>query len=101
LFLLSLDLWATLRWQAAPDGRHADRRLVLLSYRLGIGYTIHIAGLLAGPALLAAVLYTRPRTLLRPRLLAACLGVFILGVSPYVALPIRSAFRLEINEGHP
>jgi len=101
LFLLSLDLWATLRWQAAPDGRHADRRLALLSYRLGLGYTIHIAGLLAGPALLAAVLYTRPRTFLRARLLMMCAAMFVLGVSPYIALPIRAAFRLEINEGHP
>ncbi|MDB4913426.1 MAG: hypothetical protein JWM95_1070 [Gemmatimonadetes bacterium] len=101
LFLLALDLWATLRWQSAPDGPRADRRLTLLCYRLGLGYTIHIAGLLAGPALLAAVLATRPATLKRKSLMLACAGAFVLGLSPYVALPIRSAFRLGINEGHP
>jgi hypothetical protein len=101
LFLLTLDLWSVLRWQAAPNGTRADRGLVLLCYRLGIGYTVHIAGLLAGPALLAAVLYTKPGTLRRSRLLMVCAGAFVLGLTPYVALPIRSAFRLELNEGHP
>ncbi|MDB4915542.1 MAG: hypothetical protein JWM95_3186 [Gemmatimonadetes bacterium] len=101
LFLLTLDLWTTLLWQSDPDGPAADKRLGLLCYRLGIGYTIHIAGLLAGPALLAAVLYTKPRTLRRPRLLALCAALFVLGLTPYAMLPIRSAFRLEINEGHP
>jgi hypothetical protein len=101
LFLLALDLWATLRWQAAPDGPKADRRLALLCYRLGLGYTIHIAGLLAGPALFAAVMATRRGTFRRGRLMLACGGMFVLGLSPYVALPIRAAFRLDINEGHP
>jgi len=101
LLLLTFDLWTTLLWQMSPDGRRADRRVILLCYRLGIGYTIHIAGLLAGPALLAAVLYTRPRMLRRARFLAACGAAFVIGLTPYVTLPIRAAFPIAINEGHP
>ncbi|MDB4915550.1 MAG: hypothetical protein JWM95_3194 [Gemmatimonadetes bacterium] len=101
LFLLVLDVWTAIRWQSNPDGPAADRRLMLICYRLGLGYTVHIAGLLAGPAVLAAVLYTRPSTLRRTRFLMACGALFLLGFTPFAALPIRAAFRLDINEGHP
>jgi hypothetical protein len=101
LFLLVLDVWTAIRWQQQPDGPRADRRLALICYRLGLGYTVHIAGLLAGPAVLAAVVSTRAHTLRRGRLMTLCAALFVLGLTPFSMLPIRAAFRLGINEGHP
>jgi hypothetical protein len=101
LFLLVLDVWTVICWQAHPDGPKADKRLALICYRLGLGYTVHIAGLLAGPAVLAAVLVTRPKTLGRGKFMLLCGTLFVLGLTPFISLPIRAAFRLEINEGHP
>jgi len=101
LFLLVLDVWTAIRWQQNPDGPRADKRLALICYRLGLGYTVHIAGLLAGPAVLAAVLTTRPNTLKRRNFMLLCGTLFVLGLTPFISLPIRAAFRLDINEGHP
>ena len=37
----------TFQWLDRPDGRAADRRLVLIAYLLGLGYANHMAGMLA------------------------------------------------------
>ena len=66
--------WLTVRWCDDPDGRKADRMLVLVAYLLGLGYANHMAGLLAAPAVGVAVLVRRPQTLLRWKLLLACVG---------------------------
>src|SRR4051812_17184009 len=57
--------WLTVRWCDDPDGRKADRILVLIAYLIGLGYANHPAGFLVGPAGAAAGLVRRPRTLLR------------------------------------
>src|SRR3984893_15679573 len=56
--------WLTVRWCDAPDGRSADKLLVIIAYLIGLGYTNHPAGLLVGPAVAVAVLVRRPATVL-------------------------------------
>ena len=98
---LAICSWLTVRWCDEPDGRKADRLLVLVAYLCGLGYTNHMAGMLAGPAIAIAVIIRRPRTLLRWKLLLAVLGAILLGGSVFATQPIRAAHNPAMNEGDP
>jgi hypothetical protein len=98
---LALICWLTVRWCDDPDGPVADKLLILVAYLLGLGYSNHMAGMLAAPAVGVAVLIRRPRTLLRWKLLLACVGAVILGMTPFATQPIRAAYNPPINEGEP
>ena len=98
---LALVAWLTVRWCDEPDGPKADRILVLVAYLLGLGYSNHMAGMLAAPSVAIAVLIRRPRTLIRWKLLLAALGAALLGITPFATQPIRAAYFPAINEGEP
>ena len=94
--------WLALRWFDAPAGsRKADLLLVTVAYICGIGYANHPAGFLPLPAVGLFILLRRPRTLLRPRLLAATALALILGLTPFAFEPIRASHNPPINEGEP
>lgn len=101
LALLAIVAWLTVRWCDDPDGPKADRILILIAYLLGLGYGIHMAGMLPAPAVGLAVLLRRPRTILRGKLLAICVGVMVLGGTPFLTQPIRAAYHPAVNEGEP
>jgi hypothetical protein len=90
-----------IRWSDEPDGRKADRILVLVAYILGLGYANHMGGMLAAPAAALAVLVRRPQTLFRWRVLLACIGALIFGITPFAIQPIRAAWNPPLNEGDP
>ncbi|MFN8572381.1 MAG: DUF2723 domain-containing protein [Gemmatimonadaceae bacterium] len=71
---VAIIAWLTVRWCDDPDGPKADRLLVLIAYLLGLGYANHMAGFIPAPAVGLAVLIRRPRTLVRWKLIVACLG---------------------------
>ncbi|HEX6316209.1 MAG TPA: DUF2723 domain-containing protein, partial [Gemmatimonadaceae bacterium] len=98
---VALIAWLTVRWCDDPDGPKADKLLVLIAYILGLGYSNHMAGFLAAPAVGLAVLIRRPATLLRWRLILACLGAIAVGMTPFATQPIRAAYQPAINEGEP
>jgi len=93
--------WLTVLWCDEPDGRRADRILVLVAYLIGLGYTNHPAGFLVGPAVATAVLVRRPRTVLRWRLLMSAVLALALGLTPFAFEPIRAAHHPALNEGEP
>jgi hypothetical protein len=93
--------WLTVLWCDDPDGRRADRMLVLIAYLIGLGYTNHPAGFLVAPAVATAVVVRRPRTVLRWRLLAASVLALLLGLTPFAFEPIRAAHHPVLNEGEP
>ena len=93
--------WLTVLWCDDPDGRRADRILVLIAYLIGLGYTNHPAGFLVGPAVATAVIVRRPRTMLRWRLIASALLALALGLTPFAFEPIRAAHHPALNEGEP
>jgi len=93
--------WLTVLWCDDPDGRRADRILVLIAYLVGLGYTNHPAGFLVAPAVATAVLVRRPATLLRWRLLGAAGLALVLGLTPFAFEPIRAAHHPVLNEGEP
>ncbi|HJR40939.1 MAG TPA: DUF2723 domain-containing protein [Gemmatimonadaceae bacterium] len=101
LFGLAVISWLTVRWSDDPEGPKADRILVVIAYLLGLGYTNHMMGMLAAPAVAVAVLIRRPDTLLRWRLLLACGAVMFLGMTVFATQPIRAGFFPAINEGEP
>src|SRR3954467_9145094 len=98
---IAIISWLMIRWSDDPDGPKADRLLVLVAYLLGLGYANHMAGMLPGPAAALAVLIRRPRTLVRWKLIAVCVGALVLGMTPFAMQPIRAAWYPAINEGEP
>ncbi len=98
---LAVASWLIVRWCDEPDGAKADKTLVLIAYIIGLGYGIHMAGLLVAPAVGLAILIRRPKTIMRWKLLLACFGALILGGSPFATQPIRAAQFPAVNEGEP
>lgn len=93
--------WLMIRWSDEPDGRSADRLLVLVAFLLALGYANHMAGALPGLAAGVAVMVRRPRTLFRGKLILACLGAAVIGMTPFAAQPLRAAHYPALNEGEP
>jgi hypothetical protein len=93
--------WLTVLWCDDPDGKRADRILLLIAYLIGLGYTNHPAGFLVGPAVATAVLVRRPSTLLRWRLILGALIALGFGLTPFAFEPIRAAHHPALNEGEP
>jgi hypothetical protein len=98
---IALVSWLAVRWTRKPAGPLADRRLVLVAYLCGLGYANHMAGMLPVGALGLAVLVIRPSTLVRTRLMFACVGAVLVGLSPFATQPIRAAYFPAVNEGEP
>ena len=98
---LALVSWLTVRWCDDPTGARADRLLVLIAYLSGLGYANHMAGFLALPAVAVAIVLRRRSILLRWRLLLAIAGALLLGMTPFLTQPLRSAHFPPINEGEP
>nr|MBA3891174.1 DUF2723 domain-containing protein [Gemmatimonadaceae bacterium] len=98
---IAICSWLMIRWSDEPDGPAADRILVLVAFILGLGYANHMGGMLAAPAAGLAVLIRRPRTLLRWKLLLACVAALLFGITPFATQPIRAAHHPAINEGEP
>jgi len=101
LAFFAIVSWLTVMWCDDPDGRRADRLLVLIAYLIGLGYANHPAGFLVGPAVAVAVLARRPRTVLRWKLILAAVLALGLGLTPFAVEPIRAAHHPALNEGEP
>ncbi len=101
LLFFAVVAWLVVRWCDDPDGPKADRLLLLVAYLIGLGYANHPAGFLVAPAAGVAVLARRWRTVLRWRLIVACAGALVLGLTPFIYEPLRAAHFPPINEGEP
>lgn len=94
---LPLTTLLLLRWLDLEDGRSADKVLVLIAYITGLVYAVHPAGLLTVPAVVAAVLARRARTVLRWRFIGVLALALAGGASPFLMMPIRSAHQPFVN----
>src|SRR5438067_1370848 len=101
LLFFTIVSWIIIEWIEEPDAPLADRLVVLVCFLLGLGYANHPAGFLPLPAAGVALIATRWRTLLRWKLVLACLGALILGLTPFIYEPVRAAYFPAINEGAP
>ncbi|HEU4747226.1 MAG TPA: DUF2723 domain-containing protein [Gemmatimonadaceae bacterium] len=99
LLFFAVVSWLTLTWMDDSRGPRANRKLLLILYLIGLGYTNHPAGLLPLPAVGLAVVATRWRILLDWRLAGKGIALLALGLTPFLFEPIRSAHFPIINEG--
>ena len=83
--LLSVSLWAFLRWRSG-DG---ERFLLLGAYLYGLALSHHLMAVLFGPGV-AWFLWRERRRLGEVRTSAWALGLFLLGITTYLYLPLRS-----------
>ncbi len=91
--------WLMLRWSDAPEKDSSDRYLLTAAYLVGLGYANHPAGFLPLPAIGLLLLTRHPLTLLRWRLVIATAAVAIVGITPFLAMPIRAAHDPYLNSG--
>jgi hypothetical protein len=96
---IALALWLTLRWADRPADSRRDHLLVVIVYLLALTATNHLMGILVAPAVLAYVLTTDARALLRPRFLVAAVLVAAVGTSVNLFIPIRAHLDPYLNQG--
>ena len=112
MLIASAILWAMLRWYHDPDRTHASRWLMLIALLLGLGACTHLLTLLTLPALLLLLIFKikkdKPETKKLPpisifnfQFSILLLLFFLIGLTPYLIIPIRAAAGTPINEGHP
>ncbi|CAN5843957.1 hypothetical protein BH23ACT11_BH23ACT11_06620 [soil metagenome] len=78
-----------------------DRYLLLVAFLLGFALTNHLtSGLVILAGLLFVGLTDRSR-ITNVRLILKAAGLFLLGLMPYLYLPIRAAMNPAMNEGDP
>jgi tetratricopeptide (TPR) repeat protein len=91
LFLETLD---------APDQSSFSRRLVLFSFMFGLSLTNHVAGVFLIPAFAIWMLVSARRRISFRNALPS-LAFFLVGLSVYLYLPIRSSMNPVIDWGNP
>lgn len=90
-------VWRDRRVRGGGDGRW----LVLIAFLIALTASNHLMGVLVAPAVLAMVLMTGARSLLRPRVWIAASGLGALALSLYLLLPYRAAQGPVLSEGDP
>ena len=75
--------------------------LVVASVFMGLGMSNHHTIALAGLALVAWIIILQPGLLKRWRLALGCGRMFLIGLLPYLYLPVRARANPPINWGNP
>ncbi len=97
VLLVALTLYALLAWR---DSRR-DECILAAALLSGLSMTAHMtSGLLVPAAVLFVFLVDRTQ-LVRARLVAKGVGLFVLGLSPYLYLPIRASMDPPANYANP
>ena len=97
VLFISLVILVLLVWR---DERR-DRYLLLATFLMGLALTHHLTSGLLIPAGILFVFLVDRRKLLDWRLLLKGAGLFLLGLTPYVYLPIRGSLDLPLDYYHP
>lgn len=105
MLMAALALWLTLRWYRNGESRN----LLCTALVMGLGVCVHELTLLTAPAI--AVLIARrmvqerraghSQRVLWGKVLVLSLLFFIIGLTPYLIVPIRAAAHPPINSGCP
>jgi 4-amino-4-deoxy-L-arabinose transferase-like glycosyltransferase len=94
---VALTLLALLLWR----DRRRDRYLLLSAFLVGLSMTNHLTSGLLLPGSLLFVALVDWRKLVEVKLVLKGVGVFLLGLTPYLYLPIRSAMGAPFKANNP
>jgi len=94
---VALVLCVLLAWRE----RRRDGYLLAAAFLMGLSLTHHLTSGLLLPAAALFVLLVEGRKLLEWRLLAKGAGLFALGLTPYLYLPIRASMDPPLDEWEP
>jgi hypothetical protein len=94
---VALTLLALLLWRE----RRRDAYLLLSAFLVGLSMTNHLTSGLLLPASLLFVALVDRRKLVDPMLVLKGAGLFLLGLTPYLYLPIRSAMDPPFKANNP
>ena len=94
MLIVSAIVWAGLRWYRDGEGRW----LLLVAFLAGLGVCVHLLTLLTLPAILILVGIKGIR---KQPIGVFVIVFFLLGLTPYLIIPIRAAAGTPINEGNP
>ena len=94
MLFCAADVYIALLWRRSGDARLP----LLLALLLGLGLCVHMMTLLVLPAMLLIFTVGKGWRRLTVRSTAALVLFFVLGLSPYLIVPIRAAANPPINE---
>jgi hypothetical protein len=94
---VALSLLALLLWRE----RRKDRLLLLSAFLVGLSLTNHLTSGLLLPASLLFVALVDRRKLANMKLMLGSAGLFLLGLLPYLCLPVRSAMDPPFEGNNP
>jgi hypothetical protein len=94
---VALVILVLLVWR---DTRH-DRYLLLCAFLVGLSLTHHLTSVLLLPAVPAFLLLTDRRVFSKASLPLKAVGLFLLGLLPFLYLPIRAVMNAPLNEADP
>ncbi|MFH1453235.1 MAG: DUF2723 domain-containing protein [Armatimonadota bacterium] len=97
IFFLSVCLYLLQIW----NENRKDKYLYLLSLLCGLSLTNHHTMLMSIPVFILFVLWCDWKLLKRLGFLTGCTALFILGLTPYLYLPIASKFNPVMDWGNP
>ncbi len=97
VLMVMLVLVTLLYWQR----RRTDRLLLLAVFLIGFAMTNHMTSGLLLPAAMIFVFLVDKSRLREWRLILKGIGLFILGLTPYLYLPIRASMNPPVNEMDP
>jgi hypothetical protein len=97
VLFISLVILVLLLWRESGK----DRYLLLGAFLAGLSLTHHLTSALVIPAGAAFVLLTDRRKLSGKAMLPKAAGVFAVGLTPYLYLPLRAAMEAPLNEADP
>lgn len=78
-----------------------DRYLLLAAFVVGISLTHHLTSGLLLPGGFAFVFLTERRKLAEVGLMLKAFGLFLLGLTPYIYLPVRALMNAPLTEADP
>ena len=90
--LLLLFLWRDMRW---------DRYLLAACFLMGLSLTHHLTSGLLLPGAVLFVFSVDKKKFVQWRLVLKGAGLFLLGLLPYLYLPIRASMNPPMNEADP
>ncbi len=94
---LALALLLALRWHR----ERCDRDLILAAFVCGLGASNHLEMGVSGLAIGVFVLASEPAIVRRWRVVAGCVLAGVVGLLPYLYLPLRARAHPLLDWGHP